>query len=282
MPFNRFSAAGHPARTSSLSPSKGPSRPTKLSWEEPHPGQRFMTEATAQSWAQRHAGAGAAGEFKNGMAAKGYHDHRGHRYRIQRSFTRRDIRVRRHVKAPMRRVEAHDAKSTGPGCSLVNVEALPGSTAEAQRRVSVDADGDTATITDGDTATITDAGTEAEVATIVTEQTIVPPYARPYGALGDVSNLLGICEDEDDYRPATALDPSALRAGPCKDMYGWEQVLDRKVPDGQRKDSPALHSLATSVRRSNQGARRLIQRVFSYGSSSGDEFSPGRRASTAN
>lgn len=278
MPFSTFSATGQPVRTSSLPPAEWPNRLSVNHWEEPHPGQRLpgLTESTPPSWGQRYVGAVAAGEFRNGMAAKGYHDPRGHRYRIQRPFTvRKDIRVRRHPKASVRRVETHDAKNSGPSCSTVNIEPVPENTAEAQPRPSVDAD--------GDVATITDAGTEAEVATVVTEQTPVPPHARPsHGALGDVSNLLDICEDDDTFRPATALDPSALRPGPCEDMYGWEAELDRKMTDEQGKDAPGLHSLATSVRRSNQGARRLIHRVFSMGPSQTGEFNPGRRASTAN
>ena len=280
MPSPTFSATGHPEPTPSLSSSEWHNQPSGNHWEEPHPGHLLpgLTESTPPSWGHRYVGAGVAGEFRNGMAAKGYHDHRGHKYRIQRPFTvRRDIRVRRHHKTPVRRVETHDAKSGGPNCSLVNIEPLPENTAEAQPRdSSVDAD--------GDTATITDAGTEAEVATTVTEQTLVPSHARPsHGALGDVSNLLGICEDDEDYRPVTALDPSALRAGPCEDIYGWEAELDRKMSaSDRRKDTPGLNSLATSVRRSNQGARRLIHRVFSMGPSQAGEFNPGRRASTAN
>ena len=168
-------------------------------------------------------------------------------------------------------------KNGGPGCGSVTVASLPETTAEAHPKDSINGD--------GDTATITDASTEVEVATVVTEETLVPPQ-RMRCTLGDVSNLLGICEgnDEADDRPATALSPGQLRPGPSEDMYGWEAELERKMSaDEQRKDTLAFHSLATSVRRSNQGARKLIHRVFSTGpSSAAGEFNPGRRASTAN
>lgn len=274
-----FSATGHPTPTS-LDLPEGPSQLPDHHWEEPHPGYRLpgVTERTPPSWGQRHTGAGVTGEFRNGMAAKGYHDLRVHRYRIQRPFmVRRDVRIRRHPKVSARRSEAHDVKNDGPGCGSVTVAPLPKTTAEAYPRDSTDGD--------GDAATITDTGTDVEVATVVTEQTLVPPSQRTRCTLGDVSNLLGIYEgdDDDDDRPATALNPDQLRPGPCEDMYGWEAELEQKMSaDEHRKDTPGFHSFATSVRRSNQGARKLIHRVFSMGPSAAGEFHPGRRASTAN
>lgn len=212
------------------------------------------------------------------MAAKGYHDLRVHRYRIQRPFmVRRDVRIRRHPKIAARRSEAHDVKDDGPGCGSVTVAPLLKTTAETHPRASIDGD--------GDTATITDTGTDVEVATSVTEQTLVPPTQRTRCSLGDVSNLLGICEGGgDDDRPATALSPDQLHPGPCEDMYGWEAELEQKMSvDEHGQVTPAFHSLATSVRRSNHGARKLIHRVFSKGpSSAAGESHPGRRASTAN
>lgn len=164
-------------------------------------------------------------------------------------------------------------KNGEPGSSLVNVEpvSVPECTTEARPRDSVDGDGDTVTVTDADT--------------VVTEQTLVPSTQRSHCAVGDVSNLLGICGDgDDDGWPATTSNPDQLCPGPCEDTYGWEAELERKISaDEQRKDTPAFRSLATSVRRSNQGARKLIHRVFSIGPSSmAGEFNPGRRASTAN
>lgn len=275
-----FSAAVHPARTS-FDASEQPSQLRDHAWEEPHPGHRLpgVTERIPPRWGQRYVGAaaGAAGEFRNGMAAKG-HDRRTHGYRIQRPFmVRRDIRIRRHPKVSVRRSEAHDPKIDGPGCSSVTVAPLPETTVEARPGDSID--------DDGESTTMTDSGTDVEVATVVTEQTLVPPTQRTRCTLADVSNLLGICEggDEDD-RPATALSPDQLRPGPCEDMYGWEAELERKLSaDDNRNDTPALHSLAMSVRRSNQGARKLIHRVFSMGpSSAAGQVHPGRRASTAN
>ena len=280
MPFSTSPNTGQPAPTSSPSASEGPCQAAVQRWEEPHPGQRIpgLIESLPPSWTQRYAGVGAAGDFRNGMAAKGYHDHRGHRYRIQRPFmVRRDVRIRRNPKTATRRSETLDKATGGSSGTPVNMESLPDNATEA--RPIEYAGGD------GDTATITEAEAKVEVATTGTDQTLVPSTSRSSRCtLGDVSNLLGICEEGDDGRPATALGPREPNAGPCEDVYGWEAELDRKMlVDDQEKDSPAFHSLATSVRRSNHGARKLIHRVFSIGpSSAAGEVSSGRRASTAN
>lgn len=290
MPLSTSSAIEHPAPTPPLGPPEESNQPRDQHWEEPHPGQRLsgVTEWTPPRWASRYVGVGVGapayhalngGECRNGMAAKGFHDPRGHKYRVQRqSLMRKDIRVRRPAKASVRRLDVYNTKSDGPSSSSVNVEPLPEiATVEAHPRISIDSD--------ADTSIITDAGTDVEVATTVTERTLVPGATKPSSCgLVDVSNLLGIYEDDDCDRPVSPLDPDALCPGPCEDTYGWEAELVRKASGHEhRKDSPALDALATSVRRSNQGARKLIHRMFSMGPSSGaGELNMARRASAAN
>lgn len=289
MPSSTPSATRHPAPTLVFGPPEKSDQPPDLVWEEPHPGHRLPGIAEwSPLWASRCVGVGLGaqayhalrgGECRNGMAAKVYHDPRGHRYRVQRqSLMRKDIRVRRPAKASVRRLDISDTKGDGPSSSSVNVEPFPGiTTAEAHPRISIDFN--------ADTSTLTKAGADVEVATTATEQTLVPgPTQLSRCGLYDVSNLLGIYEDEDCDRPASPLDPDALCPGPCEDTYGWEAELERKaLAHEHRRGSPALDALATSVRRSNQGARKLIHRMFSMGPSSGaGELNMARRASTAN
>lgn len=290
MSLSTSSAVEHCAPTFPRGPPEKSRQPPNQPWEEPHPGQRLsgVTEWTPPRWASRYMGPGVGaqayhalngGECRNGMAANVYHDPRGHKYRVQRQLLmRRDIRVRRPAKASVRRLDAYGTKSDGLSSNSVNVEPLPETTTvEVHPRISIDSA--------ADTSTIADACTDVEVATTATERTLVTGPTQPSRCgLIDVSNLLGIYEVDDCDRQASPLNSDALCPGPCEDTYGWEAVLEQKGSVYEhRKDLPAFDALATSVRRSNQGARKLIHRMFSMGPSSrAGELNMARRASTAN
>lgn len=277
MPFLTLSAMAHPASTTLISAAEAPSQPPEQCWEEPHPGQRISdsTNPTTSSWGQKYAGAGATEGIRNGMTAKGLlHDRRAHRYRIQRPFlVRRNVRLRRHARAPARRLGQYDAKNGSSSFSVVDIEPSPDILTGAHPRDPIGG---------GEASTVTDADTEVEVATMVTDQTLVPLSNQSSRCtLGDVSNLLGTCE-AGDYQPVTALNPGGLHIGPCEDVYGWEAELGRKMSAREQKtDMPGFHTLASSVRRRNEGAKKFIHRVFSASSGISD-LSRGRRASTAN
>ncbi|SPO05783.1 uncharacterized protein DNG_08470 [Cephalotrichum gorgonifer] len=267
----------HQATSTTSSPTEG----DIVIWEEPHPGQRYLgpSETTRPGPGERYVeaeshGALSGGEYRNGMTAKVYPDHRDQRYRIQRPFmVRKDIRIRRHPKAPARRLEACDIKADGPSSSSVNVTPLPEPVAERPPKISLDTD---------DTVTMTDVGTEVEIGTNSTDRTLIPaPTSSPCcAALNDVSNLLGIYTNDDDDRPAA---PEPLPHISCdEDMYGWDAELDRRMSATEnRRSAPGLHTLATSVRRGNEGARKLIHRVFSVGPTSASEPNTDRRNSVA-
>lgn len=290
MPLCTPSAAERSATTSPRGPPEKSRQPPNQPWEEPHPGRRLsgVTEWTPPRWASRHMGVGvgaqachalSGGECRNGMAVKVYHDPRGHKYRVQRQLLmRREIRVRRPAKTSVRRLDAYGTKRDGMSSSSVNVEPLPETTTvKVHPRISIDSA--------ADTSTIADACADVEVATTATERTLIPGPTQPSRCgLVDVSNLLGIFEVDDCDRQASPLNSDALCPGPCEDTYGWEAELERKGSVHEhRKDSPALDALATSVRRSNQGARKLIHRMFSMRPSSrAGELNMARRASTAN
>lgn len=280
-------SATEPSRPATAScPSEEQERSAEPRWEEPHPGQRLpnLAESASPSWGERSVNIESpclpsGGEYRGGMTAKAYTDHRSHRYRIQRSsFVKRDVRVRRHLKAQSRPVQEYERRNLiglGLGDSTIKAKETP--IVETQPRISVD--------TEFDEDTGTDISMETEAATLCTDDTLVPVSTPSLPlALADLSHFLEDYPADADTRPATLLGPDAFSDARSEDMYGWDAELDRKLmTDDGRKRPLAAHPFSNTMKRGNIGARKLFQRVFSLGNPRATtDFDADLRASVAN
>ncbi|KAI1343794.1 hypothetical protein F5Y15DRAFT_178628 [Xylariaceae sp. FL0016] len=238
----------------------------RISWEDPHPGERFTIPFGS------HFGLGIHHQTSNretmgGVAAKARSANENGTW-----VTRHSVRVRHRntmpkpLKIPANVPEEPEAKSA-PAVSARCFDSTPTLPLDLLRLpepfppLDMDMDIDTEVCTE----TITlDGATKIEP----------PSKAVNLGkaCLTDFSNFLGITHiADDDGTSVTVVDPEAFtRVGSEDDLYGWEAELNRKMSCTEAETPCDYHHY--HLPRVDSGKRGLLHRVFS---TTGRRTSPG-------
>ncbi|KAH9898620.1 hypothetical protein F4778DRAFT_792583 [Xylariomycetidae sp. FL2044] len=228
------------------------------SWEDPHPGERYIPYGT-------HTGSHVRSEVVSGnladaVAAKAQ-SACGKVYWTRRRNGRLSHRntIPKPLKIPAQVPEETEAKSA----PVISSRPCAGTTPstpfflplfEPLRPIELGRNTDTEVGTEPRTLSHETAG-DAEV-------TVVTP------GLSDFSNYLGIMTmDDDDVTSVTVVDADSFtRTSSVEDLYGWDAELDRKLCEVSGAN--AICDCQRCPYQRDGGKRNLIQRVFS---------TPGRR-----